>query len=110
MMSAGERPVSCSRRSTQVVSTAPRTIWPSTPMFHRPAANVTSTPDGGQQQRHPGHEHVGEAGERADGALDDLPVGREGRSAGRQQDDGGEHEGQDEGAHLEPDVDPASPG
>lgn len=44
MMSAGGRPVVCSRRRTQVVSTAPRTIWPSTPMFHSPAAKVTSTP------------------------------------------------------------------
>ena len=36
--------MSCSRRRTQVVSTAPRTIWPSTPMFQSPAAKVTSTP------------------------------------------------------------------
>ncbi len=44
----------------------------------------------GQQQRHPGHEHVGEAGDRADGAQDDLLVGRERGSPGGQEDDGGE--------------------
>ncbi len=44
-MIAGETPVSCMRRITKVVSTAPNTIWPSTPMFQRPAANVTRTPE-----------------------------------------------------------------
>ena len=31
-------------RATNVAAMAPTTIWPSTPMFHRPAANVTTSP------------------------------------------------------------------
>ncbi len=30
--------------ASQVVSNAPATIWPSTPMFHKPAAKVMSSP------------------------------------------------------------------
>ena len=30
--------------TSQVVASAPATIWPSTPMFHRPAAKVTNMP------------------------------------------------------------------
>ena len=33
-----------SDRATHVAAIAPTTIWPSTPMFHRPAANVTTSP------------------------------------------------------------------
>ena len=43
-MNAGGRPLVCSRRSSHVAKIAPKVIWPSMPMFHSPAVNVTRSP------------------------------------------------------------------
>ncbi len=92
-----------------MVRAAPSTICPSTPMFHSPAAKVASTPADSQKQRHPGHEHVREAGDRPDSAQRYLLEGLEGGSAGYQQDHAGEQEGQHQGAELKAQIDPGLP-
>ena len=43
-----------------VVKMAPRVIWPSIPMFHRPDGEGDEQPGGDQEQRHPGDQDVGQ--------------------------------------------------
>ena len=101
MIRPGFAPLDCMMRSTHVVNIAPEGDLPLDADVPQPDGEGEEQPRGGQEQRHPGDQHVGDHFPGAHGARDDVGVGGEGRSLRDNENDGGEQERQDDGRGLE---------